>query len=150
MRASSRWRTEALRLPNLELVTESDERHRIANPGMHFYRIRQDDTPFRIDLQNLACPEQRRRQLIPFVRIRRQRRQKRIDLVPKHVAACVQSRRVERRMDVEPLESIPGQDGPEGCGDRHTTLRIQLVRKIGHEAVHWPQLALPIVSPGGS
>ena len=109
-------RTEALGLPNLELVTESDERHRIANPGMHFYRIRQDDTPFRIDLQNLACPEQRRRQLIPLVRIGRQRRQKRIDLVQKHIAACVQGRRVERRMNVEPLESILAKTARKDAG----------------------------------
>src|SRR3712207_6871749 len=58
-----------------------------------------------------------------------------------HIAARVQRRRVQRRMHVEPLESIPGQGGPEGCGDRHATLRIQLVGEIGHEAVHWPQLA---------
>ena len=134
-------RTEALGLPNLELVTKSDERHRIADPGMHFYCLRQDDTPLRIDLQNFAGPELCRRQLIPLVRIGRQRRQERIDLVQKRVAARVQSLRVERRMNVEPLESIPGQHGPEGCRDRDATLRIQLVGDIAHEAVDWPQLA---------
>ena len=135
VRASSKMRTKALGLPDLELVTEPDERHRVGDPGMRLHRVRQDDTPLRIDLQNLARPEQRRRQLIPLVRIGRQRRQKRIDLVQKRIAACVQCRRVERRMDVEALEPVPRQHGPERCGDRNPTLGVQAIGEIGHEAV---------------
>ena len=69
-------RTEALRLPDLELVTETHERHAVRDPGMSFHRLGQDHPPFRVDLQDLARAEQGRRELIPLVRIGRQGRQR--------------------------------------------------------------------------
>ena len=50
-------RLEALRLPDLELVSLPDEGDGVADAGMRLQRLAQHDPPFRIDLRGLAVEE---------------------------------------------------------------------------------------------
>ena len=139
-------RRESVRLPDLELVPEPDEGDRVGDAGMALQALGEDRPALRIDLEDLARAVERRREPVALLRIGREAQEESLDLRHQRVAAGVERRRVERRMDVEPLEAVAGEHGPERRRDRHAPLGVEAAREIRHEAVHGPR-ALPPGTP---
>ena len=62
---------------------------------MRLYAVRQNDTAFRIDLQDFARTQQRRREQIPLLRIGRQPFQQSVDLLQQRIAAALDRLRIQ-------------------------------------------------------
>ena len=69
--ASASSALETARLPDLKLVTETDERHRVGNPCMALQVLAQDHPALAVDLQCLAGAVERQREPLALFRKRR-------------------------------------------------------------------------------
>ena len=92
---------EAVWLPHLKLVTQADKRDLGREAGVRAKVLRKADAPVAIDGEDLDVAVERDRQLIALVRIVRQAREKPIDLFCKSLAACIESRSLERGVAVD-------------------------------------------------
>src|SRR5690606_32776212 len=104
---------EPARLPDLKLVSLTDEGDLAGDARKGLERFRQDDPAFRIHLQRLACPQQRDRIRIVPRRVRPVIAKQTVDLLQQLVSATVQRFAIQRRMDIQPLESIARQHRTE-------------------------------------
>ena len=85
-------RAEALRLPDLKLVSEPDEGHRARNVRVRLQGLGENDAAFRIDRKRLALAKERGRQFLALLRIGRIALDQRFDLREQRLAAGVQRR----------------------------------------------------------
>src|SRR5262245_15300354 len=106
-------RAETCRLPDLKLVTLTDESDRVGNLGVCQKPVGENDAALWIELEHLAGAKQRCREMIALLRVGRERLKQAVDLAEKGIAARVERRGVEGRMHVKTIEPISHQHRPE-------------------------------------
>src|SRR5262249_20414774 len=107
------FRAEASGLPDLKLVAETGEGDLVLDAGVALERIGEDRPPLAVDLQHLARAIERRRKLLALVRVRRETRNQRLDLLEQRVASGIQGRTIEGGITIEALETIARQHRAE-------------------------------------
>ena len=76
--------------------------------------MRKDDTPVAVDREDLDVAVKRDRQLVTLVRIVRQACEKPIDFLRKSLAACIESRSIERGVAIDAARvSVALENGAE-------------------------------------
>ena len=98
---------------NSKFVTEADKRHRAANAGMRFQRVRQYDTPLAVELECLAGAVERERELLALFRVRRKPPDQRFDLRQQTIATRVERMPIQCRVAVQAFETVAHQNGAE-------------------------------------
>ena len=130
-------------LPHLELLAEADKSNVRSDAGVLPEPLRQNGAPILIDRKDLACAEQGCGELVALVRIGRQTFDKAVDLVDQPLAACVERRRIERRIAINAVKAVLGEDCAERCRNRHSAFRVDLICECRDKLVH-----LPLKAPG--
>src|SRR3990170_5594752 len=110
---------ETLRLPHLEFLAEADKGDVRGDAGVLAQAFGENGASVLIDGKNLARTEQRSRELIFLIRIRCEILDQRVDLVDQSLAAGVERRRIERRIAVDAVEAVLGEDCAERSRDRN-------------------------------
>src|SRR6187402_741113 len=105
---------EALRFPHLKLLAEPDESNVAGNTGVVAQAFRQSCASILIDRENLARAEQGGRELVLLVRVRREVLDQCVDLVDEPLASGIERWRIERRIAIDAVETVFG----ENCAER--------------------------------
>jgi hypothetical protein len=92
---------EAAWLPHLKLLTKADKRDLGCEACVRAKVLRKADATVPIEREDLNVAIERDRELVALVRIIRQAREKPVDLFCKSLAACIESRSLERGVAVD-------------------------------------------------
>jgi hypothetical protein len=76
--------------------------------------------------------------LVLLVRIRCKVLDEGVDLVDQPLAACIERRGVERRIAVDAVEGVFGEDSTKRSRDRNAAFGIDLIGECGDKLVHLP------------
>src|SRR5262249_48812687 len=123
---------ETIGLPDLKLVTKTDERDFVLDPGMGLQRLGKTDAPLAVDLQSLARTVKRGAELLALLRIRRKPFDQRFDLRHQGVAPRIDRRHIERRITIETVEPVAREDCPVRRRDRYSPLGVEPQRGVRH------------------
>ena len=104
--------------------------------------LRENGASVLIDGEDLAGAEQRGGELIALIGIRREVFDQIIDLVDQTLAAGVERGRIKRRIAVDAVEPVFGQDCAERSGDRDAAFGVDLVGECRHKLVHLPLMRI--------
>ena len=107
---------ETLRLPHLKLVAQADKRNLTGKSGVGAKRFRKDDAPVLVDAEDLLVAVESDRQLVPLILIIRETREEIIDFLRKSFATCIERRRIERGVAVDPAGiAVALENRAKGC-----------------------------------
>ena len=132
--------SEALRLPDLELVALADEGHPVADPGMLADGVGEDHPPLAVVFEDLAFADQGRRQIFVILREGLEIGEARPDDVAKAISPGVDRLAVQGRAAVDSVETVHRQHRPERRGYRHPPLGVEPICEGRNELVHSPRL----------
>ena len=127
---------EPRRLPDLELVALADEHRLVAEPQRRLQPLLEKDPALRIEAQDLARAQKRRREGVAGLRIGRHRLKQRVDLGDQRVAAAIERRRVERRIGEDALEAVLRQHLAKRRRNRNPPLGVEAVGEIRKKSIH--------------
>ena len=125
-------------LPDLKLVTETNERNCVDDAGVPLEALAQRHAALAVDLQRLAGAVERQREPLALFRERGIARDQRLDLRHQRIPAGVDRRTIQRRIAIETVEAVAGEHRAHGCGYRDPPLGVEPQRDVRHEAVHTP------------
>src|SRR6476619_1395281 len=106
--------------------------------GMLPEPLRQNGASVLIDRKDFACAEQGGGELVALVRIGRQTFDKAVDLVDQPLASCVERRRIERRVAINAVKAVLGEDCAERCRNGDSALRVDFIGESRDKLVHLP------------
>ena len=129
---------EALRLPHLKFFAKTDEGDVAGDAGVLAQALRKDRASILVNAEDFAGAEQRGGELVLLVGIRSEVFDQRMNLVDKTLAAGVECGRVERRITVDAVEAVFGEDSAERSRDRNAAFGVDLVGKGRDKLVHLP------------
>src|SRR5512147_1666872 len=108
---------KAFRLPHLKFFTQAHESDVRGDAGMLSEPLRDDGASVLVDAEDFAGAEECSRELISLIGIGREVLDKVIDFVDEALTARVERWRIERRIAINAVKAVFGEDSAEGSWD---------------------------------
>src|SRR5262249_946915 len=125
-------------LPHLELLAEADKSDVRSDAGVLPEPLRQNRASVLVDRKDFACPEERGGEVVTLVRVRSEPFDQPVDLVDQPLAAGVERGRIKRRIAINAVKTVLGEDCAEGSRNGDAALGVDLICKCRHKLVHLP------------